>query len=496
METQRSFMNAVKWSYTASWGERAFGALFTLILAAVLGPSDFGIVAIAVIYINFLQMFLDQGLAVALIQKKDLDRQHLNAVFWLDLALSAVLVLISIVLSHWWARINHSPQVAVVISVLSLCIPIEGLALVQKTLLARVLDFKSLSIRSNISVLAGGIIGLCMAFSGLGVWSLVGQQIMKDFTALLLLWKLSPWRPQFQFSWPHLKGLMGFSFSNFVAQLGVFADAQAGSILIALLMGPYGVGLYRLADKVVNIIISVATLSIQAVTLPEFSRFQDQPEKLRQSALHCIRLSSTVTLPALAGLAAISLPLISIMGPQWLPAAPVLKVVCMFGIVNIFHVFTGPMLQALSRANDLVFLEWGRTIFCIACLLVAGYFCRNLDVYHQLMTIVWTRFLTTALVVTPVFVFILMRLCQIRIRDFAAAIAPSALTSLAVVGAVGSFHALGWLQHTKPAYLLGAETFVGALIGLALLLTLDPQLREVALRMLHRTGAFVKLQNP
>ena len=125
-------MSAVKWSYTASWGERAFGALFTLILAAVLGPSDFGVVAIAVIYINFLQMFLDQGLAAALIQKKDLDRQHLNAVFWLDLALSVVLVLVSIFLSHGWARLNHSPQVAVVISVLCLCIPIEGLASSRK----------------------------------------------------------------------------------------------------------------------------------------------------------------------------------------------------------------------------------------------------------------------------------------------------------------------------------------------------------------------------
>ena len=358
------------------------------------------------------------------------------------------------------------------------------------------MDFKSLSIRSNTSVLAGGIIGLCMAFSGFGVWALVGQQIMKDFTALLLLWKLSPWRPKFEFSWPHLKSLIGFSSSNFVAQLGIFADAQAGSVLIALLMGPYGVGLYRLADKVVNIIVSVATLSIQAVTLPEFSRFQDQPGKLRQSALDCIRLSSTVTLPALAGLAAISHPLISIMGPQWLPASPVLKIVCLYGIVNIFHVFTGPMLQALSRAKDLVFLEWGRTIFCIACLLVAGYFCRDLDVNLQLMTIVWTRFLTTALIVTPVFLVVLMRLCQIRLRDLAAAIAPSALTSLAVVSGVAAFHGLGWLQHTKPVFLLGAETFVGALIGLALLLILDPQLRGLVLRVLRATGAFVKFQNP
>jgi O-antigen/teichoic acid export membrane protein len=495
MQSERSFMNAVKWSYTVSWGERAFSALFTLILAAILGPKDFGIVAIAVIYINFLQMFLDQGLVVALIQKKDLEQKHLDAVFWLDLALSFLLVAVSILLSHWWARINHSPQAASVISILSLCIPIEGLALVQKTLLARELDFKSLSIRSNVSVLVGGVVGLAMAYGGFGVWALVGQQITKDFSALLLLWKLSPWRPRFEFSWPHLKSLIPFSFSNFVAQLGMFADVQAGSILIALLIGPYGVGLYRLADKVVNVIVSVATSSIQAVTLPEFSRFQDQPDRLRQSALNCIRLSSTVTLPALAGLAAVSYPLMAVMGSQWLPASPVMKVFCALGAINIFHFFTGPMLQALSRAKDIVVLEWSRTLLCIAFLLAAGYFCRNLDVNRQLMIIVWTRFLTIAVIVTPLFLFILMRLCEISVRDLISAVAPSALTCAAVIASVALFHQAGWLQNAKPAFLLVTEVFVGAAVGGTLLLMLDSTLRGFAQRMFHRTGLFAKLQN-
>jgi teichuronic acid exporter len=493
--TPKSFMNAVKWSYTASWGERAFGALFTVILAAVLGPSDFGIVAIAIIYINFLQMFLDQGLVVALIQKKDLRREHLNSVFWLDMALSVVLVAVSILLSHWWARMNHAPNATVIISVLSLCIPIEGLALMQKTLLAREMDFKSLSIRSNISVLAGGIVGLSMAFTGFGVWALVGQQITKDFTALLLLWRLSSWRPNFEFSWPHLKSLLGFSLSNFVAQLGIFADGQAGSILIALLMGPYGVGLYRLADRVVNSIVAIATSSIQAVSLPEFSRFQDQRDQLRNSALSCIRLSSTVTLPALAGLAAVSHPLMRMMGAQWLPASPVLRILCALGVVNIFHFFTGPMLQALSRAKDIVILEWSRTILGVACLLAAGYLFRHAPDTTQLMGIAWARFITGALIVTPVFVYILMRLCGITFRDLVVAIAPSALTSAAVIGGVTLFQAAGWLQHSKLVFLLAAQVLLGALIGSIFLFTFDLQLRGAVVRILQRFPAYAKLEN-
>src|SRR5579864_5598588 len=142
---RRSFLNALKWSYTAYWGQQGFTAIFTAILAGLLGPRDFGTVSIALVYIMFLQMFLDQGFMTALIQKKDLGPEHLDAVFWMDQALSLVLIGISILLSGWWAAKNHAPEVAVVISALSLCIPIQGLAVVQTALLNREMDFKSLS---------------------------------------------------------------------------------------------------------------------------------------------------------------------------------------------------------------------------------------------------------------------------------------------------------------------------------------------------------------
>src|ERR1700722_5052837 len=154
MEKRKSFLNALKWSYTASWGEKGFSALFTVFLAGLLGPRDFGTVSIAVIYIGFLQMFLDQGFMAALIQKKNLEPAHLDAVFWMDQALSVFLVGVSILLSGWWAAKNHAPEIAVIISVLSLSIPMQGLAVVQGAILSREMDFRGLSIRSNVAVLA------------------------------------------------------------------------------------------------------------------------------------------------------------------------------------------------------------------------------------------------------------------------------------------------------------------------------------------------------
>jgi O-antigen/teichoic acid export membrane protein len=486
MPGQKSFLHSVKWAYTANWGERAFSALFTFILAAVLGPREFGVVSIALIYITFLQMFLDQGLVAALIQRPNLEQEHMDAVFWMDLILSFVLVGISILLSRWFGAINHAPQVALVISVLSACIPIEAMTIVQKSLLSREMDFKSLSIRTNGSVLISGVVGIGMAYTGFGVWALVGQQLTRDLSALVLLWKLSPWRPRLEFSWKHLKELMGFSISTFIAQLANFADAQIGSILLGVLFGPVAVGLYRLADKFMNSVVVMATSSIQAVSLPEFSRHQNDPVELRKSALSCIRLSSAVTLPALAGLAAVSGPLMATIGPQWAPASNVLKVLCGVGMFVMFAYFTGPLMQALSRPHELAVLEWVRTGVGIAFLVAACLLLRGSSLNWQIMGVAVARFASVALIVAPAFLYILMRLCGISFRDLAGSVAPAAIASGSLVTVVALFHGLRWLPQSRPLNVLAEEIVLGGIVGSAVLLSLDHELRGAIVSLLKK----------
>ncbi len=486
MKPQRSFLNSVKWAYTANWGERAFSALFMFILAALLGPRSFGVLSVALTYVLFLQMFLDQGLAAALIQRKDLEQAHLDAVFWMDLALSLLLLSLSVLLSRWWAGVNHAPDAAPIISVISICIVMEALSVVQTALLRRQMDFKSLSIRTNASVLLSGVVGIGMALAGCGVWSLVGQQLVRDFTALILLWKLSPWRPRLEFSWRHLRELMGFSIPNFTAQLANFADGQAGSVLLGLLFGPTALGLYRLADRFVNSVVVMATSSIQAVSLPEFSRLQDDPAKLRNSALSCVRLSSEVTLPALAGLAAVSVPLMAVLGAQWAPASNVLKILCVAGMCIIFAYFTGPLMQALARTHQLAILEWTRTIVGIGMLVVAGFIVRGGSLGSQLMAIGFTRLVTSAFVVAPVFLYILINLAHISLRDLISSLFPSVAAAVTVVTVVTILQSFGALAEARPIVQLVPEVIAGTVAAVGVLLTLDPQLSAVATKSLAR----------
>jgi polysaccharide transporter, PST family len=487
IKPQRSFLNSLKWAYTANWGERAFSALFMFILAALLGPRDFGLISIALIYVLFLQMFLDQGLATALIQRKDLEQEHLDAVFWMDLGLSLVLLLVSVVFGRWWAKLNHAPEAAMIISVISISIVVEALSVVQTALLRRQMDFRSLSIRTNASVLLSGVVGIGMALAGFRVWALVAQQLVRDLTALVLLWKLSSWRPRFEFSWKHLKDLLDFSIPNFMAQLANFTDVQASSILLGLLFGPIALGLYRLADRFANCVVVMATSSIQAVSLPEFSRLQDDPAELKKSALSCIRLSSAITLPALAGLAAISGPLMALVGEQWAPASNVLKILCFMSMSIIFAFFTGPLMQALARTREVAILEWSRTAVGVLLLVVAGYLVRGHSVNWQIMAIALARFANGVFIVTPVFLYILTRLCGISFRELMPSVVPSFVSSASVVGIVTLVHYFVIPVNGRPIISLALEVVAGSIVGLAVLLHLDVSLRGSLTTMLQRT---------
>jgi PST family polysaccharide transporter len=483
MKRERSFLNAVKWAYSANWGDRAFSALFTFILAAILGPRDFGLVSIGLIYLSFMQMFLDQGLVAALIQRQELKQQHCDAVFWMNLFLSLLLVGLTVLLSGWWARINHAPDLAQLLSVMSLSIPLEGLSIVQSALLRRDMDFKSLSIRSNVSVLIGGVAGIAMALAGFRAWSLVGQQLVRDFSALLLLWKLGNWRPRLEFSWMHLKDLMGFSVHNFVAQLGIFADMQAGSVLLGVLFGPVAVGLYRLADRLMNSVVVMATSSIQSVSLPEFSRVQDQPEELRKSALSCIRLSATVTVPALACMAVVSGPLMATLGSRWVAATDVLRVLCLLGMSLVLSYFTGPLLQALGRTKQLAILEWARMAVGMGFLVVTAMLVKNASVNWQVTGIALARFVPTVLLVTPFFVYILMHFCRLSGRDLVSATAPSMLSAAGILISVFLLQQTGIFAANWPVVTLASQVLVGGSFGLVILLGMDRNLRGALWRM-------------
>lgn len=489
MTKQHSFQSAVKWAYIANWGEKGLSALFMVVLAAVLGPREFGTVSLAVIYITLLQLFLDQGLALALIQTRDLKPEHLDTVFWFDLILAAVFISLGILLRNPLAALNHAPGAGIVIAALTPSILLEAVTIVPVSLLRRQMDFKSLSIRTNASMLAGGVFGMTLALTGFGVWALVAQQLTRDAFAAALIWRLSGWRPRAGFSWSHFRQLLPFSTANLAGQLSTFADGQGSALVLGAMFGPSAVGLYRLGERITNTVITMSMSSIQAVALPEFARLHDRPQELRRTALHCIRMSGTASVPVLAAVAALAPCLMAVLGSRWIPAVNVLRILSLTAIVLIFSFFTGPFLQGTGRARYAALLEWMRVLPGLGALLIAGWLVRYSPPQLQVMGIALSRLAVGALLTMPLALTVLSRLCRISLADYLyATVRPfcaSGCIASAILLAAGMMRGM----NRSPLAQLLLQGSCGLLGGLVAMLCMYPSWRSRVARYFKQDPA-------
>ena len=286
-DQQHSFFGSLKWAFYMTWADRAFSVFFTFLLAAILGPRDFGIVALALIYIAVVQLLLEGGIQTAVVQREGLEDDHLDSAFWVNLGWCLLLAAGSFLLAGWWARLNGVPELKEVVQVLSVLLVIYGLTIVQLGLFQREMRFRALAIRETLAVIVGGVLGLVLALRGAGVWALVAQQLGFAVTQLVLLWAMSTWRPRFRFSRSHARDLVGFSSGVFLSNLGGFINRRADALLMGIFFGPTAVGLYRLADRFSDNVLELTMRPVGHVSLPFFSRLQNDRPALRDAVASC-----------------------------------------------------------------------------------------------------------------------------------------------------------------------------------------------------------------
>jgi len=466
-----------------NWGQRALGALFTFVLAALLGPHDFGVVAIAMVYIALAHVFLEQGFSTALIQREDLEPDHLHSAFWLNLASCVVLAGITVAVSGWWAEVNGAPVLRDVLSVLSLVLVIEGLNIVQQAYLQRRAEFKKLAIRTNVAALVGGVLGVSLALGGGGVWALVAQQLAGDVTALVLIWILSPWKPRLRFSRRHARDLLGFSANVFVANFGGFVNRRADALLVGVFFGPVVAGIYRLADRFSDLILDLTMRPVGMIALPLFSRLQRDRENLRGAVETCLRVTLIPGIPALLVLAASSDFLLALIGPEWAAGADALKLLALAAIGKAVISFTGPLLFAVGRPGFRAVMLWLLGAASAGTVVVVANMLESASEEQQIFGVALSRALLFLLVFVPINLVIIDRLTGFGLRAFAAvAAAPtaagvSAIAVVAVLREATAIESIPAIAGLAVAVVLAAGTAAG------LLFLLDARFREYARRL-------------
>jgi PST family polysaccharide transporter len=364
-------------------------------------------------------------------------------------------------LSDWWAKLYDIPILADVIRVLALTIPIKALTVVQQAIVQRDMNFKSLAIRSNAAVIAGGVVGLTLAVSGLGVWALVGQQVANSAVGVLVLWRISDWRPRGSFSYRHLKELLSFSGQVMLGSVGLLIGKRIDVVIIGFFFGPLTVGLFRFAERLIDISIELLARPFTTVALPRLSRAQSNPETLQVTFSRLFSRATALTLPAMACLWLSGPSLLEIIGQEWLSAAGALQTLTVVGILATLTNLVGPVLYATGRPQALTKLIWIFAFLNPLGLVLVGVLFEGSDASTQALSVAWVHAVMHVLFL-PANISLLRRYSGASPRMLWASLRPIGFGTIVATG-------LGWiaLQGLERA---GSAAWVTAAVVLTVVL--------------------------
>jgi O-antigen/teichoic acid export membrane protein len=303
---------------SAQGGKFLLNLVSTMVLARLLTPRDFGLVAMVMTITGFLRVFKDAGLSVATVQRERITQAQVSNLFWINVAVSVLSGLIVAALAPVIARFYHNPRLVAVTLLLSATFLISGTTVQHQALLKRQMRFKALAFIEVGSMAVGVLVAVLMALLKCGYWSLVGSSLSMETAGLLLTWSLSRWRPQLPVRNSGIGPLVSFGAHRTMADFITSLARGSDNLLIGRAYGAISVGLYSRASALVIRPLEQFLSPINAVFIPALSRLQSQPERYRYAFL---RLYESMVLTAFLFtglLLALSRPLtLVLLGPKW-----------------------------------------------------------------------------------------------------------------------------------------------------------------------------------
>jgi lipopolysaccharide exporter len=457
-----------------------------VVLARMLPPSAFGLLAMALVVTSFLDILRDLGTRSAIVQKRETSDRFLSSMFFFNVAVGMVLTIGVIVAAPLAGWVYGDPEVATVLRVMALAIVVASLGLVQQGLLQRNLRFGLLSVTHYASAASHAVVSLSLAAAGYGVWALVGGVIASTAGSTLAAWLVSSWRPRMQFRLTEVREVWAFSLNISGSQIFSFLVTSADKFILGRAVGAGPLGFYVLAQRLVAYPIQSITHVLQGVLFPAFSRAQDENDALRRGFNRACAGVALIVFPAMSGAAVVAGPLVrSLLGPEWLPAIPLIVIMAPVGA-----------LQAVNYSVTLVYQAKGRTDLLFRWSVFSG----TLMIAAYVVGLTWgvlgvvVAYAAVIVVLTPLAYILPFRLIEMRWRDFLVELLPFVIATSVMVGVVLG---LQWVLHTASTGDLGvlsASVGTGVAVYAGMLLVWrPPALEDLARLLLLRRGHAVQV---
>lgn len=379
MSFKSSVITSLIWKFLERIGTQGVQFVVAIVLARLLAPADFGLIALVTVFIALANVFVQSGLNTALIQKKDADNLDFSTVFYTSLAVAALLYGVL----FWSAPLladfyNGQTKLIPVIRVLGIILLLGAVNSVQEAYVARNMMFKKLFYRSIGAIIPSGFFGITLAYLNFGIWALVGQQLMNTSLICIIMWFSVKWRPQLAFSFTRFKRLFSFGWKLLCSALLDTLYRNIRDLVIGKMFTSADLGFYNRGDQFPKIIISNINASIQSVLLPSLSTVQDDKSRLKSLARRSIKTSSFLILPMMAGLAAVAKPLtLVVLGEKWLSAVPFIQICCFSYAFWPIHTTNLSAINAIGRSDVFLKLELIKKCYGLVVLALAIWLFRS-----------------------------------------------------------------------------------------------------------------------
>lgn len=359
------------WSGIDSIAGQGITFLVGLVLARLLTPQEYGLIGYIAIIIAILNSIVDSGFSNALIRKKDAGEIDYDTTFIFNMALSLLMAGVMIVTAGPVSRFLNEPELVPLIRAMSVIVVINAAAIIQRTTLTKRVDFKTQTKVSLISSAASGAVGIGMALSGMGVWSLVGQQISRQLLNTVFLWAFNRWTPAWRFSWRSFRELFGFGWKLMVSGLLNTIWNEISQIVIGKCYSTATLGQFTRGKQFSDIFSTNMTTVIQRVSFPVLSSVQDEQTRLREGYRKIIKVTMLLSFVLMFGLGAVADSLLYVLvGSQWSEAAKYLQVLVFSACLYPLHAINLNMLQVAGRSDLFLKLEIVKKIIAIGPILL------------------------------------------------------------------------------------------------------------------------------
>ena len=488
MDENRSLLSATikgtAWNYVTFALSKGVTFIATLILARLLTPNEFGLMALGLVVIGYLDSFSGMGIENVIIYKQENIGHNSNVAFTLGLIVNSAISITTFFIAPLAATFFNDARLTDIIRALSVVFVIWGIGNIHAARLKKELRFRQTLLPELGKSTAKAIVSIGMALMGFGVWSLVWGQIAASVAAGSLYWLVCRWRPRLELDLKTSRDLLGYSSQTVLTQFMGVIESNIDYLIVGRRLGSENLGYYTMAFRVPELLIINMCYIVSNALFPAYSKVQNDLKTLQKGFLITLKYIALYTVPVGVGLFFVTPGFVKIVfGDQWIPAIPAMQAISLYAVIYSLSFNAGDIYKATGRPDIMNKLGLFKLAVTIPLLwLAAGY-----DIYKvALAQIVTHSFLTIVRIV------IIRRIISFRFADILSALQPAATGTL--IMAIGVYFLQIWLRGLAPLYQLVILPLVGCVIyGAAIWLT-NREVAQQGIYLLRDT--FVKKRKP